>query len=267
MPDQTATSRRRRSVALVLGGVLVAGTAGAAGAFAASQATASSVSLGITPGSLSVSAGDQGVYDVAIKRKSFTGSVALSVTGLPAGATGAFASAPTTGDTSKLTVTTTPGTALGTFTFVVTSTSSLGTSTANAKLTVGQAVQSPKSFTIGGNLTTGLAPGSAVPLDLILTNPNNQAISVTNLNVTVAVATKPNATTAKPCTAADFAVTQMAAGSYPVPVPANSTRTLSQSLASSAWPQARMLDTSANQDGCKGATLTLTYTGTAQGGN
>jgi hypothetical protein len=33
----------------------------------------------------------------------------------------------------------------------------------------------------------------------------------------------------------------------------------------SQWPKISMLDTTANQDGCKGASLVLTYSGSGQG--
>jgi hypothetical protein len=258
-------TRRRRAVALLLGGALLT-SASVTAAIAASQASASSVGLAVTPGTLSLSAGDQGAYDVSLKRKSFPGEVTLSVSGLPAGASGAFAPAKTTGSASRLTVTTGPSTPTGSYTLTVGATSSLGFSSVNVKLTVGQSVTNPKAFTIAGTMS-GLAPGAPVPLNLSVTNPNNQPISVTNLHVTIALSSAPNASAQRPCSAADFTVTQMAPSAYPIAVPANSTRQLGGALPSTAWPVARVVETGANQDGCKGAVLTLTYTGTAQGGN
>jgi hypothetical protein len=49
---------------------------------------------------------------------------------------------------------------------------------------------------------------------------------------------------------------------YPVVVPGSSTMTLAQlGVAATRWPQMRFPDRSVNQDGCKGATLTLAYAG------
>ena len=266
MSDPTAARRFRRRAVWLLVAPLVLGAGATTAALAASQAPATSVALSVTPGTLSLVAGDQAGYDIALKRKSFAGPVTLSVSGLPAGASGAFAPATTTGDTSRLTVTTGPGTTAGTYPITVASTSSLGTSSVAVKLTVNQATQSSKPFAIKGNLTASFVPGSTVPLNMAVTNPNNQNMSVTNLNVNVSVAVTGAAGSCTP--SANFAVAQLAATAYPVAVPANTTRSLSQAgVASSAWPTVRMLDTAVNQDGCKGATITLTYTGTAQGGN
>ena len=49
-------------------------------------------------------------------------------------------------------------------------------------------------------------------------------------------------------------------------VPANSTKSLSDlGLAKAKWPTVSMLETNANQDGCKGAKLTFAFTGVAAG--
>ncbi|UUL77431.1 hypothetical protein NG819_08200 [Pseudarthrobacter sp. Fe7] len=57
-----------------------------------------------------------------------------------------------------------------------------------------------------------------------------------------------------PCSAADFAVTQYS-GPYPLAVPAGSSSLSGLGVAQQAWPRVGMLDSSANQDGCKGATI------------
>jgi len=64
---------------------------------------------------------------------------------------------------------------------------------------------------------------------------------------------------------ADYAVTQYS-GPYPLAVPAHGNATLSSlGVASGKFPQVQMIDTATNQDGCKGATLTLAYSGSGQG--
>jgi hypothetical protein len=49
-------------------------------------------------------------------------------------------------------------------------------------------------------------------------------------------------------------------------VPGNSTRSLSAlGVASANWLRITMIETHTNQDACKGAPLTITYTGSATG--
>jgi hypothetical protein len=68
-----------------------------------------------------------------------------------------------------------------------------------------------------------------------------------------------------PCSTADYAVTQYS-GPYPLTVPGSGTASLSTlGVASSAQPKVTMLNTATNQDGCKGATLALAYSGSGQG--
>jgi hypothetical protein len=92
-------------------------------------------------------------------------------------------------------------------------------------------------------------------------------VSVTNLTVTVqSIARTPYAVSHnQPCGPGDYKVTQYG-GSYPLAVPGNGSASLSSlGIASSVWPKVTMLDTASNQDGCKGATLTLAYSGSGQG--
>jgi hypothetical protein len=115
-------------------------------------------------------------------------------------------------------------------------------------------------FTIEGSLTEPISPGVSAPLNLRLTNPHSAPMSVTQLRVTVQKVSAPNADVARPCTIADFAVDQ-ASGGIEIGVPARATSTLSTlGLARATMPQVGMLDRSVNQDGCKGASLTLAYT-------
>ena len=98
------------------------------------------------------------------------------------------------------------------------------------------------------------------PLDLSLTNPNDSAMSVTDLRVRVQKVSAPNADAAHPCAAGDFAVAQ-GSSSRKITLAARATRTLSNlGLPRASWPHVGMLNRPANQDGCKGASLTLAYT-------
>lgn len=118
-----------------------------------------------------------------------------------------------------------------------------------------------QSFVISGNLTGALAPGSpSGPLDLTLRNPNNQALSVASLTVTV---TGTSAGTR--CAASNFGVTQYQ-GTYPVQVAARQTKSLTQlGVPAAKLPRVRMIDLPSNQDGCKHVTVYLSYTGTGGG--
>lgn len=116
------------------------------------------------------------------------------------------------------------------------------------------------TFTIEGNATGAISPGMMIPLDLEFTNLHDVAMSVINLTATVQGVSAPRANETNPCTVSDFAVNQ-ASRSLDITVTGDATSTLSSlDLPRHMWPQLRMLDSSLNQDGCKGASLTLDYT-------
>ncbi|MEO8093871.1 MAG: hypothetical protein ABI632_02955 [Pseudolysinimonas sp.] len=118
-------------------------------------------------------------------------------------------------------------------------------------------------FTIGGTLSQQLKPGDQYPLDLTLSNLTSSALNATNLQVSITGITAPNASASRPCSLADFYAVQVASG-FSVVLAANETTSLSaRGIPSAQWPQIGMTNTAANQDGCKGATLTLTFSGTA----
>jgi hypothetical protein len=115
------------------------------------------------------------------------------------------------------------------------------------------------SFSIEGNATELISPGVRAPLNLKLTNPNNVAVSVTHLTVAVRKVTAPNADKARPCTIGDFIVL-LASGHVAISLPPRATSTLGDlGLLRAAWPQVGMLDRAVDQDGCKGASLSLGY--------
>ena len=123
-------------------------------------------------------------------------------------------------------------------------------------------VVSAGSFTIDGNATAPISPGVRTPLDLSLTNPHDVPMVVTGLRVRVQKVSAPNAHGLKPCASGDFSVNQ-ASSSPRVVVAAGSTSTLSSlGLSPATLPHVGMLNRSANQDGCKGASLTLEYAAT-----
>jgi hypothetical protein len=113
-------------------------------------------------------------------------------------------------------------------------------------------------FTIGGSAPGLLYPGAAAaPVAVKLTNPNALAISVTALTVTLTASGLPTG-----CDAAWFAFAPSSLSpSNPVVVPAGGSVTLPAQGATA--PTMRMLDSGTNQDACRNARLTLSYSGSA----
>ncbi|HEU5270428.1 MAG TPA: hypothetical protein VFU36_10945 [Jatrophihabitans sp.] len=230
----------------------------------------SSLALAATPSTVTMAPGAIAVYTLQLTRRNLTAPVSLAVAGgLPAGATAGFTPNPVTGDTATLQLAT-PATAEdGTYQLYLVATGrdpqgQLQAAYANVQLTLRT---TGKAFTIAGNLAGQLSPGATLPLDLSLTNPNKKQISITNLTVTISGVVRTPAMIAanKPCTVADYAVTQYAGG-YPLTVPGSATASLSQlSVPAAAMPHILMRDTTSNQDGCKGATVNLAYSGSGQG--
>lgn len=119
--------------------------------------------------------------------------------------------------------------------------------------------RSSSAFTISGSTATPMSPGVMGALDLIFTNPHDVPMSVIDLSVTVRKVSAPNADDAHPCAVGDFTVGK-ASSSIKITVAAGATSALSSlGLPRATWPQVGMLDRPANQDGCKGASLTLGY--------
>lgn len=115
-------------------------------------------------------------------------------------------------------------------------------------------------FTIEGTATKPISPGVSTSLDLKLTNPHDIPMSVTDISVTVQQVSAPNSNVAHPCSVGDFTADQASSGRK-ITVAARSTSTLSDlGLARADQPHVGMLNRSVNQDGCKGASLTLAFT-------
>ena len=116
------------------------------------------------------------------------------------------------------------------------------------------------SFSIDGDLSVALEPGRSAALDLRLTNPSDRKLGIRSLAVAVTSVSAPHATIALPCAVEDFTTSAVP---LVVTLPARSTKALSAlGLAESRWPHVSMLNTDRNQNGCQGATIRLSYTGT-----
>lgn len=213
--------------------------------------------LAVSPSNQNVKAGTSTTFTVTINRRLFILPITFTVSGLPASTTAGFSPSPTGGGTTTLTVTTTLSTPQGSNDLLITGTSGAFHATTTAHLTV--SAGQGKQFAISGSLDRSLAPGVTGYLDLTLTNPNNQPMDVTNLTVSITGTSKSG------CATSNFSVTQFS-GTYPLTVPANSTKTLSQlGVAQQFRPRVTMIDLPVNQDICKNTGLTLGYTGTGQG--
>ncbi|MFK4297491.1 hypothetical protein ABH924_002641 [Arthrobacter sp. GAS37] len=228
------------------------------------------ISLQPAPTSRSVTQGGTASYNVVVKATGgFTGSVSLSVSGLPANTSASFS--PTTvtigpgASPVDLNVSATSSTAPGTFSLSLKGSSgTVQSAVVVVSLTVTAVQHQP--FSISGGPTGLLGPGYTVPIDLQLANPNNVSLSVTNLIVFITGITRTAEAVAnnRPCNPSDYAVTQFS-GSYPFIAPPGRSSLSGRGVPAAQWPQIKMLNTSLNQDGCKGATLQLSYSGSGQG--
>jgi hypothetical protein len=123
------------------------------------------------------------------------------------------------------------------------------------------------AVTIAGSPARRLMPGAVVPIDLLLTNAHASRLVVASMSARIQGLSAPNADAAHPCTTADFAVSQFS-GSYGFALAPSSTRSLAElGIAPDQWPAVTMLDRPINQDGCRGATITLAYGATVTGGS
>ena len=104
-----------------------------------------------------------------------------------------------------------------------------------------------------------VSPGELVPIDLTLHNTNDIDLAIDQITVTVVGIAAPRADAEHPCGPADFQVRGLAGG-VELRLAGNSTANLSgMNLAEKNWPAVGMLNRPVNQDGCKGASLTLHY--------
>ena len=143
--------------------------------------TSPDFSISTIPVSETVNAGLSTGYTVEISGQSgFSGGVNLSVSGLPAGATGNFSSGTVTGSgSSTLTVSTLSSTTPGTYPFAITATSGSLTHTANVSLVV----IGPANFSVSATPPVATVnPGSNTSYNVGIAGQNGFSGSV-NFNV------------------------------------------------------------------------------------
>ena len=117
-----------------------------------------------------------------------------------------------------------------------------------------------RTFGFSGDLGAPLSPGATVPLNLSISNPNNESLSLNGLSVSITGISRTQAAVAAelPCTPGDYAISNYS-GAYPLTIPMGHSSLQSLEIPPALWPKIAMLDTTLNQDGCKGATLQLAY--------
>ena len=122
--------------------------------------------------------------------------------------------------------------AIGAYAYWTTGGSGSGTATAGT---------TSNNLTITSPSVTGITPGSSTPVTVTVTNPNSYSVHVGTVSTVI--------TTSDPgCLPADFSF------------PAKVLNTTVAALGTASFSQGLVFsDTAANQDLCKGATVTLTY--------
>jgi hypothetical protein len=221
--------------------------------------------IAATPPSAQVLPGDVAQYSINITRSAtYSSAVTLAATGLPAATTASFSPAsPVSGSSTVMQLATTSTTPAGTFTVQITGT---GAGATAQSTTVQLVVTSQgKPFSISGNPDPAveLLPAAAgASINLVLSNPNNQTLNITNLTVTVTGTDQGSA-----CGPENFAVTQLDPSVYPLVLAKNGSNVTLQSLQvpQAKWPVVRMLNLDKAQDGCQNAHYLLTYAGAGTG--
>lgn len=115
-------------------------------------------------------------------------------------------------------------------------------------------------FSVSGDLSSSLAPGATVPLDLVISNKHSYPVRVRSMVVTIASVVNGSTDPQKQCAVTNFSVSQ-AVGVAPIMLKPHSRVTLaSLGVTKANWPQVRMLQVSKRaQQACKNARLTLEY--------
>ena len=116
-------------------------------------------------------------------------------------------------------------------------------------------------FTVAGNATEVLYPGTSSPIDLIFSNETRKPITLPATAITVTV-TSPSSG----CPAArNFQVETVRAG-LRIPPRSAGVSLSSLGITPGRWPHIKMRTTGVTQDACQGLTLTLHYSYSPRGG-
>jgi hypothetical protein len=116
------------------------------------------------------------------------------------------------------------------------------------------------SVEISGTTKKRLRPGGSSRINLGFANNGSKAVTFRHVRVTITGIKAPQADTDHPCSRAAFRVRPMRAGTFLLSGD-GFTSLASLGVPASQWPRIAMLNRPVNQDGCKGARLTLGYLG------
>jgi hypothetical protein len=111
---------------------------------------------------------------------------------------------------------------------------------------------------ISGTVRTQLSPGVVSPISVTFHNSNPQDVTMRRLRVRIARVSAPQADAAHPCTRADFQVKQLRKRKLVIPA-GRATDLTGLRISLNRWPTLAMLNRPVNQDGCKGASITLRF--------
>jgi hypothetical protein len=212
--------------------------------------------ISMSPATRVVGQGDTARFEISITRSGgFSRSVALSASGLPNRAAGAFGA-------SQLVVATQRNVTPGSYRIVVTATARGAGSRLTRSVSSTLIIRTQADFSISGTLATKLSPGTGAPVNLTITNPHPFPIRVT------ALATRVDPRTSSPaCSgAANFAAADLRSPrvQYGFVIPRRTSRTLSQlKVPAGQRPWVHMLNLATNQDACKDVRIFLQHSGRA----
>jgi hypothetical protein len=229
---------------------------------------APSLSIRAQPSHQTVVAGSAVAYRLRVirGRQPLAALISLAVSrGLPVGVTASFEPRATRSFTATLTVRARRSARPGSYRIRLTARDRLRHRSVWAVVTLTVVLPSQRTFTIGGTAAGLLTPGGAARIDLRLTNPNGVPLKIESLFVRILRVRASGADASHPCTVGDFAVARFS-GAYRFKLPASRTTSLSKlGFPPRQWPAVLMLDRPVNQDGCKRASLVLSYSGVATG--
>lgn len=245
------------------------------------------LSIHASPKHVSVLPGSEATFQIRVRRGSrislmgrhgqhrAAARVWFGVRGpLPTGISAVVRPHSTRSQKSVLTVQLDPATAPGTYRIVIAARGRIRPAIAGvvpllkASESVVLDVPEPASaFEIHGNAEGMLEPGTSIPVNVEISNPQDFAMYASNLTTSIAAVDAPRATGEFPCALNDFSVEQFS-GLEPIALPASGTSSLGAlGISKADWPRIEMVYRPTNQNGCKDASLTLAFTATSTDGS
>jgi hypothetical protein len=112
------------------------------------------------------------------------------------------------------------------------------------------------SVKISARVTKPISPGVSWPVTLTFSNQNPKVVGMKRVRVKIESISAPHADATHPCTRLDFQIRQMPRRSLWIPAH-QVTDLAGLGVPVESWPTLGMRNRPLNQDGCKGAQLTL----------